>query len=185
MPHFTGGDGPGRRRILELGCALTLACLPVPALARTNSYEPRSLAFESLHTGEKLSTVYWADGGYLPDALSEIDHLLRDFRTDEVKPIAPELLDLLHLLRSELDSSAPYQVISGYRSATTNKMLAKRSGGVARKSLHMRGMAVDVSLPGRDLATLHRAARSLKLGGVGYYPKPGFVHLDVGRVRYW
>jgi uncharacterized protein YcbK (DUF882 family) len=185
MPQFCGGDQISRRRILELGCALTLACLPVPALARKNAGDPRSLGFLNIHTGERLSAVYWADGGYLPDALAEIDQLLRDYRTGEVKPIDRNLLDLLHLLRSKLDSSAPFHVISGYRSPTTNKMLAKRSGGVARKSLHMRGMAIDMNLPGRDLAALHRAARSLQLGGVGYYPKPGFVHLDVGRVRYW
>lgn len=185
MSQFNGGQEPSRRRILELAGALTLTCLPVPARARTSHGQQRSLALRNLHTGERLTAVYWAEGRYLPDALSEIDYLLRDFRTDEVKPIAPELLDLLHLLRSKLDSGAPVHVISGYRSATTNKMLANQSGGVARKSLHMRGMAIDMNLPGRDLATLHRAARSLQLGGVGYYPKPGFVHLDVGRVRYW
>ena len=185
MPQSSGGDQIDRRRVLELGCALALTSLPVPALARTTAGEPRSLALESLHTGERLSTVYWADGKYLPDALAEIDHLLRDFRTGEVLPIDRGLLDLLHSLRSELDSNAPFHVISGYRSPATNKMLAKNGGGVARKSLHMRGMAIDVNLPGRDLSTLHRVARSLKLGGVGYYPKPGFVHLDVGRVRYW
>lgn len=185
MPQFNGGDGPGRRRFLALGCALGAACLPVPAVARAIGAGRRSLAFRNLHTGERMSAVYWADGRYLPEALAEIDHLLRDYRTDEVKPIDRGLLDLLHLLRGRLDSSAPFHVVSGYRSPATNKMLAKRSGGVARKSLHMRGMAVDVSLPGRDLATLRRAARSLKLGGVGYYPNPGFVHLDVGRVRYW
>ncbi len=185
MPQFSGEKHLGRRRILELGCALALTSLPVPALARTTAGEPRSLALESLHTGERLSTVYWADGQYLPGALAEIDHLLRDFRTGEVKPIDRGLLDQLHLLRRELDSSAAYRVISGYRSPATNKMLAKEGGGVARKSLHMRGMAIDINLPGRDLATLHRVARSMKLGGVGYYPKPGFLHLDVGRVRYW
>ena len=185
MPQFNGGQEPKRRRILKLAGALTLACLPVPALARTSVGEQRSLAFLNIHTGERLSAVYWADGRYLTAALGEIDHLLRDYRTDEVKPIDRRLLDLLHLLRNRLDSGAPFHVISGYRSPATNNMLAKRSGGVARKSLHMRGMAIDMNLPGRDLATLHRAARSLRLGGVGYYPKPGFVHLDVGRVRYW
>ncbi len=185
MPHVSGKHKLGRRRVLELGCALVLTSLPVPVLARATAGEPRSLAFTHLHTGEELSLVYWADGEYLPEALAEIDHLLRDFRTGEVLPIDRGLLDLLHLLRSELDSNAPFRVISGYRSPATNKMLANKGGDVARKSLHMRGMAIDVDLPGRDLATLHRAAKSLKLGGVGYYPKPGFVHLDVGRVRYW
>ncbi len=185
MPQLSGEGQLGRRRILELGCALTLACLPVPALARVRADEPRSLGFKHRHTGEELSVVYWAGGRYLPDALAEIDHLLRDFRTGEVMPIDRGLLDLLHLLRRDLDSSAPFHVISGYRSPATNKMLAKKGGGVARKSLHMRGRAIDVDLPGRDIAALHRAAKSLKLGGVGYYPKPGFVHLDVGRVRYW
>ncbi len=177
MPQFSGVNQPGRRRILELGCALTLAFLPVPTLALANAGEPRSLGFTHLHTGEKLNIVYWADGEYLPEALAEINHLLRDHRTGEVEPIAPDLLDLLHLVHSKLDSSAPFRVISGYRSPATNKMLASKGGGVARKSLHMRGMAIDVSLPGHDLAMLHRVAKSLKLGGVGYYPKPSFSDL--------
>jgi uncharacterized protein YcbK (DUF882 family) len=185
MPQFSWLDDPGRRRVLKLACALTLASLPMPSLARTSGGNERSLAFCNLHTGERLTAVYWADGHYLPDALSEIDHVLRDFRTEEVKPIDPKLLDLLHLLHSKLDSSAPFHVISGYRSPATNEMLATQSGGVARKSLHMRGMAIDVNLPDRDLDKLRRTGRSLKGGGVGYYPKPGFVHLDVGRIRYW
>jgi uncharacterized protein YcbK (DUF882 family) len=174
-----------RRSFLKLGAALGLTCFPFPAFSHVGSPAKRELRFHHLHTGENVSTVYWAEGRYLDEPLAEIDWLLRDFRTDEVKPIDRELLDLLFMVRQGLDSSGAFQVISGYRSPATNQMLAKQSKGVARKSLHMQGMAIDVNLPGRSLGRVRRVATALKRGGVGYYPKPGFVHLDVGRVRTW
>ncbi len=146
---------------------------------------PRELAFKNLHTGETLQSVYWADGGYRPEALREINHLLRDWRTGEVAEMDADLLDLLHDLRRSLDSRAPFQVISGYRSPKTNAKLAANSNGVAKKSLHMRGMAVDIALPDRDLVGLRETAWALQRGGVGYYGKSGFVHVDTGRVRRW
>ena len=110
---------------------------------------------------------------------------MRDYRTGEVMRMDPKLMDILYVLRGKLDSAAPFQLISGYRSPKTNAMLRQRSGGVAKHSLHMEGRAADVYLPDRDLKVLRRAALSLKAGGVGYYPKPGFVHVDTGRVRFW
>ena len=145
----------------------------------------RTIAFHNLHTGEHLETTYWAEGNYITPALKHIDHVLRDFRTGDVARIDPRLLDLLHVLRSKMESSEPFHVISGYRSPKTNDTLAQQSNGVAKKSLHMKGMAADVRLPGRALSGLKDAAASLKLGGVGYYPSSDFIHVDVGRVRYW
>ncbi len=173
------------RRVFICGTAGLVLTKPLAALAGFSAPAARSLGLHNLHTGETLSTTYWADGAYVDGALVEIDRVLRDFRTGEVRPIDRALLDLLHDLRHVLGSTETFHVISGYRSPKTNQALAAKSGGVAKKSLHMRGMAIDVRLPGTQLSTLKEAAVALKLGGVGYYPKPDFVHLDVGRVRYW
>lgn len=175
-----------RRGFLKMSAAAMLAAaVPGQALAAMSTGAERKLSFYHLHTGEKLDAVYWADGAYQQDSLGEIYHLLRDFRSGDVNPIDTGLLDLLHNLSMKLDTTAQFHVISGYRSPNTNAMLAKHSHGVARHSLHMDGLAVDIRLPGRDLADVHRAALSLKSGGVGYYPVSDFVHVDVGRVRQW
>ena len=175
-----------RRGFLKMSAAAMLAAaVPGQALAAMSIETERKLSFYHLHTGEKLSAVYWADGAYQQDSLADIYHLLRDFRSGDVSPIDTGLLDLLHSLSMKLDTTAEFQVVSGYRSPTTNAMLVKNSSGVARHSLHMDGLAIDIRLPGRDLAKVHRAALALKGGGVGYYPVSNFVHMDVGRVREW
>jgi uncharacterized protein YcbK (DUF882 family) len=175
-----------RRGFLKMSAAAMLAAaVPGQALAAMSNEPERKLSFYHLHTGEKLSAVYWADGAYQQDSLADIYHVLRDFRSGDVSPIDIGLLDLLHSLSMRLDTTAEFQVVSGYRSPTTNAMLAKNSSGVARHSLHMDGLAIDIRLPGRDLAKVHRAALALKGGGVGYYPVSDFVHMDVGRVRQW
>ncbi|MBW4047102.1 MAG: YcbK family protein [Proteobacteria bacterium] len=146
---------------------------------------PRSLAFDNLHTGERLHAVYWAGGQYVPESLAEIDHLLRDFRTNETKAIAPNLLDLLCTITDRLGTNRPIQLISGYRSPATNARLHARSSGVAKHSLHMDGMAADIRIPGHNLTQLRDVALSLRAGGVGFYPHSDFVHVDVGHVRHW
>ena len=156
-----------------------------PATAARRIVQPRALAFQHLHTGEKLNTVYWADGRYLPDAMRHINWLLRDFRTDQVHPIDPQLLDLLADLHGHLQTREPFQVISGYRSPQTNAMLASLSDGVAQNSLHLDGKAIDIRVPGRRLRQVRAAALSLRQGGVGYYPHSDFVHVDTGRIRTW
>ena len=179
-------SGPvGRRRVLGMGAALVLGSLAVPGPARARTPGKRELAFHNLHTGEDLRATYWVDGVYDSGALTEVNYVLRDFRTGDVKAIDVGLLDLLHDLGERLRSTEPYNVISGYRSPKTNQILASSNGGVARKSLHMKGLAIDVSLPRRTLGELRQTAMAMGRGGVGYYPKSGFVHLDVGRVRYW
>lgn len=159
-----------------------------PRLATAWGADPlreRALSLYNTHTGESVKAVYWAQGEYFQDALAEISFVLRDHRTDESKAIAPALLDLVHDLTRVLGGASPIHVISGYRSPATNSMLAARSGGVARHSLHLVGEAIDIRLPNRELKDLHRAALALRRGGVGYYPQSNFVHVDIGRVRTW
>ena len=159
---------------------------PIPrAFALRRRSETRQIAFQHMHTGEKLSTVYWVDGKYQPGALGEINHLLRDFRTDEEKEIAPGLLDLLYSVRQRLGTGQPFQVVSAYRSPKTNAMLAEVSPSVATNSLHMEGMAIDIRVPDRALTAVRQAALDLHAGGVGHYPRSDFIHLDTGRVRQW
>jgi uncharacterized protein YcbK (DUF882 family) len=172
-----------RRRLLQLGAA-TLINGFFHAQAGASPAE-RSLAFFNTHTGERLRVTYWERGDYVREPLAAINHILRDHRANAVEPIDTGLLDLLFALRNNLESSQPFHVISGYRSAQTNAALHAASSGVAQNSLHCAGKAIDIRMPGRELRTLHRAAVALKAGGVGYYPKSDFVHVDVGRVRYW
>jgi uncharacterized protein YcbK (DUF882 family) len=159
--------------------------LALPLAPSKRVLAKRTLAFYHLHTGESLDVVYWADGQYLPDATHRIAYLLRDFRTDEVHPIDPRLLDLLTRLRGTLRSAAPYQVIGGYRSPATNAMLRETTEGVAANSLHMVGQAIDLRVPGRALSSVRLAALGMNAGGVGYYPRSDFIHVDVGPVRHW
>jgi uncharacterized protein YcbK (DUF882 family) len=171
-----------RRRWLHLA-ATGLAVAAAPAWASLAS--TREVAFDHLHTGERLSLTYYREGRYIDDALSSINHLLRDFRTGDVHPIDRRLLDLLHTVQASIGSKAPFQVISGYRSPATNEVLRNASSGVATRSLHMQGMAIDVRLPDTRTSQLRETAASLKIGGVGYYAASNFVHLDIGRPRQW
>lgn len=182
-----------RRAFLGFGAAAAATALvPGRVLAADRPASPkvaeRALSFFNTHTGERLKVAYCFGGTYEPEALQQINYILRDFRVNEVKPIDPALLDLLHELGGTLETDSPYHIISGYRSPHTNQMLRQRGGastGVASKSLHLVGKAIDIRLPGVKLDHLRRAARSLKLGGVGYYPSSNFVHVDTGRVRFW
>jgi len=173
-----------RRRLLGLGIAAAGA-VTLPAWARAASVPTRRLAFTHLHTGEELAVTCCVHGRYDAGALDAINHLLRDFRTGDTHPIETALLDQLSLVHAALGSDAPFQVISGYRSPATNDMLRARSNGVARRSLHMDGKAIDVRLADTRSRRLREVAAGLALGGVGYYPKSDFVHLDVGRPRQW
>jgi uncharacterized protein YcbK (DUF882 family) len=178
-----------RRSFLGYGALATAAAMvPGRAQAAVSKRPERVLSFFHTHTGERLKIAYCCDGIYQPEALSQLNHLLRDFRVDQEKAIDPKLFDLLHELGGTLETDQPYHVISGYRSPETNAMLRERGGahtGVASSSLHMVGKAIDIRLPGVRLDHLRSAAASLKLGGVGFYPSSNFVHVDTGRVRYW
>jgi uncharacterized protein YcbK (DUF882 family) len=175
---------PDRRRFLQTA-AMALPLAAAPGLVMATPGEPRRLRFYHTHTGEKLDVVYHQDGAYLPDALSELDYLLRDFRSGDVVGIEPALLDFLHASQQRLGSMGRYEIISAYRSPATNELLRRRGGGVAKRSLHLQGRAIDVRLTDVVTRTILRAARELARGGVGYYAKSDFVHLDTGRVRWW
>ena len=178
-----------RRSFLKLGGIAALASRSVSAFVAEPSalanVRERSLSFYNLHTAENLTTVYWAEGDYIPESLHAINHHLRDYRTGEVREIDRRLLDVLCELRMKLETNAHFELISGYRSAATNAMLHSHSDGVAARSLHIEGMAADIRLPDRNLALLRKAAIAMKAGGVGYYPASQFVHVDVGRIRTW
>ena len=176
-------DRTSRRRFLCGAAAMGLLLL-APRRLRAALPPARSLAFSNLHTGESLRVVYREGADYVPEALANLDHLLRDHRTGEVHPMEPALFDLLADLR-EATGGGTFEVISGFRSSATNRMLRSHSGGVAEKSLHLVGRAIDVRLQGVETAQLRRAALALRRGGVGYYPALDFVHVDTGRVRFW
>ncbi|HEY1719608.1 MAG TPA: DUF882 domain-containing protein [Magnetospirillaceae bacterium] len=143
----------------------------------------RSIFLHNVHTGETLKTVYWADGHYEPGALSRLNHVLRDHYSNQIHHMDPKLIDLLCRLQSMYGGTHPFEVFSAYRSPETNAMLAMNSEGVAAHSLHMQGMAADIRIKGVGLHSLRHSAKNLRLGGVGSYHT--FVHVDVGRVRYW
>ena len=143
------------------------------------------IALLNLHTDERLEIEYSRDGTYVPEALSKIEVLLRDFRTSERHVIDPSLIDYLVEVAHTVGADPSFSVISGYRSPHTNAVLHERSAGVAQHSLHMQGRAIDVRMIGADCANLAVHAEDLKRGGVGYYRASNFVHLDTGAFRTW
>jgi uncharacterized protein YcbK (DUF882 family) len=156
-----------------------------PVVASVVPSVQRSLAFYHTHTGERAEIVYWRDGEYLTDQLHALNWLLRDHRTGEQTQMDRSLLDLLYALKLSLGEPGEFEIISAYRSPKTNQMLQSNTSGVAKRSLHMQGKAIDIRICSCDLERLRRCAVSLKAGGVGYYPKSNFIHVDTGRVRYW
>ncbi len=155
------------------------------AYAAAATHGQRRLAFVHTHTNEQLDVVYAGPDGYHAGNLSRVNEFLRDFRTSDVHPIDPKLLDILHALARSVTSTEPFHVISGYRSPRTNSTLRSHSAGVAKYSLHMEGKAIDIRLPDVALGRLRDRALRLARGGVGYYPGSDFVHVDTGRVRAW
>lgn len=182
-------DGPmTRRRFIGLGAA----ALAIPLLSRLPAhagFDPlppdRRLSLFNTHTGESLSVEYCRSGSLVGPALSRINHILRDHRTRKIQAIDTRLLDLLYLLSRKIATDQPFHVICGYRSPETNALLREQGDGVAERSLHLVGQAIDIRVPGIKLRDLYRAAVSLQGGGVGFYPKSDFIHIDVGRVRTW
>lgn len=177
-----------RRRFLKLG-ALLAAGLVLPqslqALPRPDDRGEQHLKFFNTHTQERLEVCYRRDGQYHQDAIEAVNKILRDHRTNEVHPIDLRLLDLLHTIRAKAGQDSCLHIISGYRSPATNAELRRRSRRVASKSLHMLGHAVDIRIPGVRTSAVRKIAMGLGQGGVGFYPKSDFVHVDIGRVRVW
>ena len=177
-----------RRNFLGRAMAMTplfLLSSPSTLLASLARLEEKTLSFYHTHTLKELTIVYFRNGSYIPKALTSINNFLKDFRTGDIHPIDPALLDLLHDLRHAAGTKEFFEVISGYRSPHTNAMLRGNSGGVASHSLHMLGKAIDIRLPSFNTDRLHQIALGFQRGGVGYYPQSDFIHLDTGNVRTW
>jgi uncharacterized protein YcbK (DUF882 family) len=193
QPQIQDSMNVSRRQFAgALAAVAGLSFIPKPVLAaipKQNSgplIKPaRFLAFNNLHTGETTKLVYWEKGRYIKGALAEINHILRDHRTNDVARIDTALLDQLFVLHTKLGSRTPFQVISGYRSPKSNSMLHNHSNGVAKKSMHVQGKAIDIRLQDAHLINVRNAALAMNCGGVGYYPESQFVHIDTGRVRHW
>ena len=166
--------------------AVAGAALPLTRPALASQMGARSLTFDHTHTGERLEVVYALGERYVPEALTTLNRFLRDHYSGEVGQMDPRLFDLLYRLKLDLGSEQPFQIISGYRCPVTNSSLRNgRGGGVAKQSLHMEGKAIDIRLAGVPLDELRDAAMSSRVGGVGFYPREQFVHVDTGRVRNW
>jgi len=174
-----------RRHFLTTCASVAGLLISSPVLAIVAPSPQRSLSFRHTHTGERQTIRYWQDGEYLPEGLEAANHLLRDHRTGEVTQMDKGLLDILYALQLTTGEQGEFQIISGYRSPKTNEMLRSKTGGVAKRSLHMQGKAIDVRFCACDLKRLRDKAVSLKAGGVGYYPNSNFIHVDTGRVRTW
>jgi uncharacterized protein YcbK (DUF882 family) len=172
-----------RRRFIGFAGGLTglIAGWPGYAMCR----QERTVALKNLHTGEYLRATYEADGRIQEAEMDALNRLLRDHRTGDVYPIDVGVIATLWLLQKTVENRGTYEVISGYRSPATNAHLNAKSKGVAKRSLHMQGRAIDVRLPGTKSNDLRKAAVALRRGGVGYYAKANFVHLDTGRFRTW
>ena len=164
-------------------CILLL--LSVPSLAVDESNQERRLSFYNTHTHERLTVIYKKGDDYVMEGMQKIGYILRDHRANEVHAMDPRLMDFLYDLLTEVDNHGEVHIISGYRSPKTNAELCKKSNGVARRSRHIQGQALDFRLPGTDTAVLRDTARKMKRGGVGYYKKSDFIQIDTGRVRNW
>ena len=177
-----------RRYGLLLIVLLLVALLPEAADSAVLSGREYRLRLYHTHTHERLDIVYRRGDAYLPEALDELDHYLRDHRTGQVRHFDPQLFDLLHDLTASLnDLGGEIDVICGYRTPWSNEFLRTRSAhtGVARHSLHLQAEAIDIRLAGIPTSAVRAAALRLHRGGVGYYRSSDFVHVDVGRVRQW
>ena len=178
-------EQPDRRRFLKtfLGAAATLTT--VPAWSKLQQTQQRTLNFKNIHTGETLRATYWAEGEYLHSEMTLVNRLLRDHRTGDVHSMDTQLMDVLFVVQQLVAVDGAYHVISGYRSPASNEQLREHSKGVAKHSLHMQGKAIDICLPGCELKQLRNAAVSVQAGGVGFYPRSNFIHVDTGKVRRW
>ena len=177
-----------RRRFFKIGVQAALCSVfPVSAIASIDRLlmPERNLFLFNTHTGEKLDVCYYFQGQYQPEAMERINYIFRDYRTEEIKPIHKGLLNLLYSVSMTLDRPTRIHIVSGYRSPETNAELRKKSKRVAKNSLHIKGEAADIRIPGYDTRWLRNVCVNLKAGGVGYYRKSEFVHVDIGIVRYW
>ena len=179
-----------RRQFLRQAAALSAAgiasAVAIPGFfAQSQQKGERSLQVYNIHTGESANCTFWADGQYLDDEIQTLDYLVRDHRANQALAMQRELYQNMYYLQELFGHHEPLYIISGYRAPKTNSDLRHASDGVAEHSLHMQGRAIDIRIPGVSHRHLHKAALAMGSGGVGYYPKSGFIHIDTGRVRHW
>lgn len=156
-----------------------------PPLNAMEKEDARTLKFFHTHTGQSLEVTYYQNGIYLLEPMEELRDFLADWRNGEKKEIDPKLMDILWKIQQKTGNTNTFEVVSAYRSPGTNQYLRSKSKGVARNSQHIVGKAIDVRLRGLDTSKLRDIALELELGGVGFYAKNDFVHVDTGRVRRW
>ncbi|MCG7492208.1 DUF882 domain-containing protein [Thalassobius sp. Cn5-15] len=177
-----------RRALLGAFAATTVTAAPTFSKAAgflRGSGDIRRIRMYSGRTGENLDMIYWIEGDYIKDALKEVNHFMRDWRTNDVINIDRRNIDIMAAAHNLMDVNEPYMLLSGYRSPRTNAMLRSKSGGVAKNSLHMKGQAADLRLQSRSVAQMAKAAAVCRAGGVGRYSRSNFVHMDCGTVRTW
>lgn len=193
LANFTGENAVKveRRDILKMGLVGFVAA-SVPLISAKKAYAGGQsewrVAIRHAHTGETFNAVYRVGDKYLPDVFKRLNYVLRDFRTHEVFPMDPHAIDLVSIIQNKIGTRQPLEILSGYRSPKTNAMLRSEGGsrsGVAKNSLHMYGQAIDIREADYSTKKIRAIACSLKAGGVGYYPKSDFVHVDTGAVRTW
>lgn len=185
MPVINRQPLLSRRKFVSTAAVVSAAFVLTPPMRALAISGRRSLSFYHTHTKEILDIAYGWPGRYDPMALEQVNDFLKDFRTGEVHPIDPKLLDILFTVRQKVGGKGRFEVISGYRSPKTNQQLRQKSSGVAKHSLHMDGKAIDIRLTGVHTKKIQRCAQRLRCGGVGFYAQSNFVHLDTGRVRFW
>lgn len=183
-------NSTGLTRRALLGAFAATAVLAAPTFGNAAGFlrgggDIRRIRMYSGRTGERIDMIYWIEGKYVPEAVSEINHFMRDWRTDGVKSIDLRTVDIMAAAHNLMEADEPYMLLSGYRSPQTNAMLRSRSKGVAKNSLHMKGQAADLRLSTRSVSQMARAAAACKGGGVGKYSGSNFVHMDCGVVRTW
>lgn len=184
----TVSGGFTRRGLLAAFAATTITAAPTFANAAgflRGGGDIRWIKMYSGRTGERIDMIYWIEGEYIGDAVKEVHHFMRDWRTNDVKSIDLRTIDIMAAAHNMMDVSEPYMLLSGYRSPKTNAMLRSRSSGVAKNSLHLKGQAADLRLNSRSVGQMARAASACRAGGVGRYSGSNFVHMDCGPVRTW
>ncbi|WP_436399379.1 YcbK family protein [Roseobacter sp. S98] len=180
--------GLTRRALLQAFAATALVAAPTYSNAAgflRGGGDIRRISMYSGRTGERIDTIYWIEGKYIPDAVKEINYFMRDWRTDGSISMDLRTIDIMAATHNMLDASEPYMLLSGYRSPQTNAMLRSRSRRVAKNSLHMKGQAADLRLTSRSVSQMAKAAAACRGGGVGKYSGSNFVHMDCGVVRTW
>ncbi|MCB1365183.1 MAG: DUF882 domain-containing protein [Rhodobacteraceae bacterium] len=180
----------GMTRRALLGAFAATAVVAAPTYSSAAGFlrgggDIRRIRMYSGRTGERLDMIYWIDGDYIKDAVKEVHHFMRDWRTDQIKSIDLRTIDIMAAAHNLLDVNEPYMLLSGYRSPQTNAMLRSRSRGVAKNSLHIKGQAADLRLGSRSVNQMAKAAMACRAGGVGRYSRSNFVHMDCGAVRSW